>query len=110
MLISPFQIISRSLADIEYVRSLHGRLGKLVTEAYITCLGYTHGTISPQFLSADWNGGLTGFMQESLCSDPWLLSVRLFASRNAGYDLEWKNGGYMRLNAALQESADQRLT
>jgi hypothetical protein len=37
------QIINRSLSDIEYVRSLQGRLGCLVTEAYIRCLGYTHG-------------------------------------------------------------------
>lgn len=37
------QIIARALSDIEYVRSLHGRVGKLVTEAYIRCLGYTHG-------------------------------------------------------------------
>jgi len=36
-------IITRSLADIEYVRSLKGRLGNLVTEAYVRCLGYTHG-------------------------------------------------------------------
>ncbi|KAN0099992.1 MFS general substrate transporter [Hyaloscypha variabilis] len=36
-------IINRSLSDIEYVRSLEGRLGKLVTEAYVRCLGYTHG-------------------------------------------------------------------
>lgn len=37
------QIIDRALSDIEYVRSLKGRLGELVTDAYIRCLGYTHG-------------------------------------------------------------------
>ncbi|KAE9364881.1 major facilitator superfamily transporter [Stipitochalara longipes BDJ] len=36
-------IINRALSDIEYVRSLEGRLGKLVTAAYVRCLGYTHG-------------------------------------------------------------------
>ncbi|KUJ07478.1 MFS general substrate transporter [Mollisia scopiformis] len=36
-------IISKALSDIGYVRSLHGRLGRLVTEAYIRCLTYTHG-------------------------------------------------------------------
>ena len=46
-LTDPSQIITRALSDIEYVRSLRGRLGNLVTEAYIRCLGYTHGTISP---------------------------------------------------------------
>lgn len=37
------QIISKALSDIEYVRSLEGRLGQLVTEAYVRCLTYTHG-------------------------------------------------------------------
>lgn len=38
-----FQIIRKALSDIEYVRSLQGRLGRLVTEAYVRCLTYTHG-------------------------------------------------------------------
>ncbi|CZR61827.1 related to multidrug resistance protein [Phialocephala subalpina] len=37
------EIIEKSLSDIEYVRNLHGRLGRLVTEAYVRCLTYTHG-------------------------------------------------------------------
>lgn len=37
------EIIEKSLSDIEYVRSLHGRLGQLVTAAYVRCLTYTHG-------------------------------------------------------------------
>jgi hypothetical protein len=37
------QIITKALSDIEYVRSLQGRLGELVTAAYVKCLAYTHG-------------------------------------------------------------------
>jgi hypothetical protein len=37
------QIIDRSLSDIEYVRSLQGHVGKLVSQAYIKSLTYTHG-------------------------------------------------------------------
>ncbi|PVH69662.1 MFS general substrate transporter [Cadophora sp. DSE1049] len=37
------EIITKALSDIEYVRSLEGRLGRLVTEAYVRCLTYTHG-------------------------------------------------------------------
>jgi hypothetical protein len=40
------KIIERALSDIEYVRSLSGNLGKVVTEIYIKCLGQTHGTSS----------------------------------------------------------------
>ncbi|TVY80511.1 Vacuolar membrane amino acid uptake transporter fnx2 [Lachnellula suecica] len=36
------QIIDRAVSDLDYVRSLQGRLGELVTAAYIKCLGYTH--------------------------------------------------------------------
>jgi hypothetical protein len=38
------KIIERALSDIEYVRSLRGNLGEVVTEIYIKCLGQTHGT------------------------------------------------------------------
>ncbi|KAH6719494.1 major facilitator superfamily domain-containing protein [Leptodontidium sp. MPI-SDFR-AT-0119] len=37
------KIITKALSDIEYVRSLEGRLGQIVTEAYVRCLTYTHG-------------------------------------------------------------------
>lgn len=43
LLMIELQIISKALADLEYVRSLHGKLGRLVTEAYVRCLTYTHG-------------------------------------------------------------------
>lgn len=49
------EIITKALSDIEYVRSLRGRLGTLVIDAYVKCLGYTHGK---KFLSAD---GLCGY-------------------------------------------------
>ncbi|KAL5313521.1 hypothetical protein ACEPPN_017941 [Leptodophora sp. 'Broadleaf-Isolate-01'] len=37
------KIITKALSDIEYVRSLEGGLGQIVTEAYVRCLTYTHG-------------------------------------------------------------------
>lgn len=37
------EIISRALSDIEYVRTLRGQVGEVVTEVYVKCLGYTHG-------------------------------------------------------------------
>lgn len=37
------QIIDRALSDLEYVRSLKGHVGELVTQAYIKSLSYTHG-------------------------------------------------------------------
>ncbi|RDW91785.1 MFS general substrate transporter-53 [Coleophoma crateriformis] len=36
------QIITKALSDIEYVRSLRGWVGQIVTEAYIRSLAYTH--------------------------------------------------------------------
>jgi len=36
-------IIKRSLADLEYVKGLTGKVGEAVTAAYIRCLTYTHG-------------------------------------------------------------------
>ncbi|KAF7872240.1 hypothetical protein EAF04_003164 [Stromatinia cepivora] len=35
-------IIERALSDIEYVRSLEGKLGEVVTSVYVNCLSYTH--------------------------------------------------------------------
>ncbi|OCK73579.1 putative tetracycline-efflux transporter [Lepidopterella palustris CBS 459.81] len=37
------EIMDRALADIEYVQSLKGHLGEIVTRAYVKCLEYTHG-------------------------------------------------------------------
>lgn len=50
-MLSTVQIINKALSDIEYVRSLEGRLGQLVTEAYVRCLTYTHGEIVRQIAS-----------------------------------------------------------
>jgi hypothetical protein len=41
------EIISRALSDIEYVKQLHGKLGEVVTRAYVECLGYTHRKLNP---------------------------------------------------------------
>lgn len=48
------EILSRSLADIEYVVNLKGRLGGIVTAAYVKCLAYTHGKLSSL---SDWKSG-----------------------------------------------------
>ncbi|KAH8591517.1 major facilitator superfamily domain-containing protein, partial [Bisporella sp. PMI_857] len=44
-------VIERSLKDLEYVKGLEGRLGEVVTRAYIRCLTYTHGTSCSSFFS-----------------------------------------------------------
>jgi Na+/glutamate symporter len=36
------KVITKALSDIEYVKQLQGKLGELVTKAYVECLGYTH--------------------------------------------------------------------
>lgn len=50
-MLSKVQIITKALSDIEYVRSLEGGLGQIVTEAYVRCLTYTHGEIVTQIAS-----------------------------------------------------------
>jgi len=38
------EIIGRALQDVGFVMGLKGRIGRLVTEVYVRCLGGTHGT------------------------------------------------------------------
>lgn len=43
------EVLEKSLASIEYVVNLKGKLGDVVTTAYVTCLTYTHGKYSLLF-------------------------------------------------------------
>jgi hypothetical protein len=68
------------------VRSLEGRLGKIVTEAYIRCLGYTHGMVS--LVSVPSRLRANDSLQVFLYLDPSLLSLQPSVSRNVVCDLE----------------------
>jgi len=37
------EIIGRALTDVDFVTGLKGRVGEIVTTAYVRCLGFTHG-------------------------------------------------------------------
>ncbi|CAL3973329.1 unnamed protein product [Diplocarpon coronariae] len=39
------RIIGRALSDIEYVRSLGGQLGQIVTQLHVNSLAFSHGEI-----------------------------------------------------------------
>jgi hypothetical protein len=39
------ELIEKALSDLEFVKGLKGKVGQIVTEAYIRCLAYTHGKL-----------------------------------------------------------------
>lgn len=69
-MLSKVQIISKALSDIEYVRSLEGRLGRLVTEAYVRCLTYTHGKILMRIASLHGMLTINRSLTNRICGRP----------------------------------------
>ncbi|KAF4627684.1 hypothetical protein G7Y89_g10464 [Cudoniella acicularis] len=70
------QIIKSALSDIEYVRSLKGDLGAIVTAAYVKCLAYTHSKLVYS-RAPDATGAAVTIADQVMChmtrsDDPWI--------------------------------------